>query len=311
MYFAARINSFIPSEKTVAGVLTKFATIPGLTHVDFNYPEHFKELNIPKMRELLREKGLSVHGLAMRFRGDFINGEFGNNNPELGKRAEDLTKEAIDACMELGGENVTIWLGYDGFDYSFQVDYPIAQARIIKSLKELCVYAKTKGILLSIEYKPYEPRAFSLIDSFGMVMYIIEKVGYDNLGLTLDFCHMLMKKENPAYGLSVALENKKIHAIHLNDGYGRNDDGLIIGSAMTMQILEFIYYLKKYSYNGMIYFDTFPVRENPEKEILANIEMFQKICAKVDRIGIEKIGNLISENDAVHTMNVLLGSLFD
>ena len=34
-----------------------------------------------------------------------------------------LCKDASDYCHGIGGEVVTIWLAYDGFDYSFQIDY--------------------------------------------------------------------------------------------------------------------------------------------------------------------------------------------
>lgn len=305
MYFTARINSFIPGKSvTVGDVLQKFSKIDGLTHVDLNYPEHFEGISVAEMHDLLKKNNLKVHGLAMRYRAPFLYGAFCNKDPKVIEHALKLTYEAIDACQALGGENVTVWLGYDGMEYAFQSDYVRQLKEIVASFKKVCAYAKEKGVKVSIEYKPYEPRAFSMIDSVGMAMYIIEKVGADNLGLTLDYCHMLMKKENPAYGLSLALEEGRLHALHLNDGYGRNDDGMMIGSCTLMTMLECVYYLKKYGYDGMVYFDTFPIREDATAECEQNIRMFRLLCDKVDKIGMDKITAVIDKNDAIAAMKL-------
>ena len=57
MYFTARINSFITDKSiTVKDVLKKFSVIDGLTHVDLNYPEHFKNIPVDEMKQILQEK---------------------------------------------------------------------------------------------------------------------------------------------------------------------------------------------------------------------------------------------------------------
>lgn len=310
MYFTARINSFITDKEIrVADVLEKFSLIDGLTHVDLNYPEHFEGMTVDEMKRLLEKNGLKAHGLAMRYRAPFLYGAFSNKDSKVVEHALQLTYEAIDACQALEGENVTVWLGYDGVEYSFQADYVRLFDEIVDSFQKVCAYAKSKNVKVSIEYKPYEPRAYSMIDSAGMAMYIIEKVGADNLGLTLDYCHMLMKKELPAYGLSLALRSGRLHALHLNDGYGRNDDGMMIGSGSLMSIVECIYYLKKYGYDGMVYFDTFPVREDAAAECAQNIRMFRLFNERIDKYGVDKISEVVAKNDAVAAMEMFMDLL--
>ena len=46
--------------------------------------------------------------------------------------------------------------------------------------------------------------------------------------------------------------------IHLNDGYGRRDDGLMVGTVNFMQTLEVLFQLIRKGFDGVIYFDTFP-----------------------------------------------------
>ena len=56
---------------------------------------------------------------------------------------------------------MTIWLGQDGFDYNFQVDYAQVWDLEIDGIRE--VAAHDPDCLISIEYKPNEPRAYSLL----------------------------------------------------------------------------------------------------------------------------------------------------
>lgn len=86
---------------------------------------------------------------------------------------------------------------------------------------------------------------------------------------------MLMKHENPAYGASILGHQDKLYGIHLNDGYGLNDDGLMIGTSNLIKTIEFIYYSKLYNYDQAYYFDTFPVIEDPVEECRANINMIK------------------------------------
>lgn len=308
MYLATRINSFIPNKDvTVIDAIYEIGKVEKLTHVDLNYPEHFNNVDIKNLKKALNDTEIKVSGIALRFREKFINGELGNTDEDISKDAIKLCKEAVDMCKTLGGSVVTIWLGYDGFDYSFQLDYPKVWGKLVEAFKEIADY--NKEIKISIEYKPFQPRAFSMISSIGSTLLMINDVKRENLGVTVDYCHMLMKGENPAFGLSLAAQRNKLYGIHINDGYGLNDDGLMVGSVSFIQTLEFIYYLKKYNYNGVIYFDTFPVREKAIEECKKNVEVFKRLYNLVDQIGMKRINEIIEKNDAVEAQGILLSCL--
>jgi L-rhamnose isomerase len=68
---------------------------------------------------------MALNGLAMRYYTDpgFRLGAFTHPDPKVRRAAIDLTKRGIDACAAMGGQVMTLWLGQDGFDYSFQADY--------------------------------------------------------------------------------------------------------------------------------------------------------------------------------------------
>lgn len=304
MKTATRINSFLPKfDHSLEKVFGEFQRI-GLTHVDLNYPEHTNDIHPEKMKQLLEENQLKANGMALRFRDEFINGELGNADQTISEKAIQLCKEAADYCREIGGEVVTVWLGFDGFDYSFQIDYEKVWEQIKNSFIEVADYAP--DLKISIEYKPFQPRAYAFVDSLGIAMTMMNEINRENVGITLDYCHMLMKHENPAYGASILGSRKKLFGVHLNDGYGLNDDGLMIGTSSLVKTFEFIYYTKLHQYDSIIYFDTFPVIEDPVAECESNLKMLTHIDRKIDQIGMEKIGKIIAQNSGVKVSELVL-----
>lgn len=304
MKLAARINSYLRNKDHDLPSIFKEFHNAGLNYVDLNYPEHTKDHTPEEMKKMLDENGLTLNGTAVRFRSDFINGEIGNADPEVAAKALQLCKDAVDYARALGGKVMTIWLGYDGFDYSFQINYRKVWDQLVKAYREICDYAPDMKI--SIEYKPFQPRGYSFIDSMGQTGMMIQDVNRENLGVTLDYCHMLMKHENPAFAADIFGSQGKLYGIHLNDGYGLNDDGLMIGTSTPFKTLEFLYYLKKHNYDGVIYFDTFPVIENAEKESERNIEMLSYLDRQIDRIGLDEIQKVIDSNDAIEASKLML-----
>lgn len=305
---ATRINSLMPSvDNNILKALYKLSTVEGITCVDLNYPEHFQNHSVDEVKAVLQETGLKVNGLALRFRSQFKNGELGNSDPSISDEAFELCREAIEACRELGGEVITVWLGYDGFDYPFQLDYLKVWNQVKTNFERIADLAP--DLKISIEYKPFQPRAYSLIDSVGVTMLMVNEINRDNVGVTLDYCHMLMKHENPAYGLNLVAAKNKLFGVHINDGYGLNDDGLMVGTSSLMQTLEFMYYLKKFNYTDAIYFDTFPEREDPIEECKLNVKIINKISDLVDSIGLERIEEIVSKNDAIAANHLLLECL--
>ena len=120
---------------------------------------------------------------------------------------------------------------------------------------------------------------------------------------------MLMKHDSPSYGLALAASKGKLFGLHMNDGYGCKDDGLIFGSVNFALAAEFIYYLKRYNYDGVVFFDTFPIREAAAPETQANIDAFEAIREKVERVGVEKITEVVSKHDGISAQNLILEML--
>jgi xylose isomerase len=56
---------------------------------------------------------------------------------------------------------MTLWMGNDGYDYSFQTDYDAQWSHTIAAMAEIADH--DPGVDISIEYKPNEPRSFALM----------------------------------------------------------------------------------------------------------------------------------------------------
>lgn len=305
MNYAGRFNSFIFKGQNVFDAIEAYKNMDGITHLEFNYPEHIEGYDLEELKRAMHP--LKVNGLALRWRKDFLDGDLTNPDESLRQKAIKMAKDGADVCRKLGGSVVTLWLENDGFDYPFQMDYEKCWKQVVEAVRKIADYAP--DIKISIEYKPFEEREFAMIDSAGMTLYLIQEVDRENVGCTLDFCHMLMKHDSPAYGLALAAAKGKLFGLHMNDGYGWKDSGLIFGSLNFAQSAEFIYYLERYAYDGVVFFDTFPIREESKAECQANIDAFELIKEKVDKIGTGNIDGVVSKHDGISAQRLVLDML--
>ena len=177
MKFAARMNSFLSVDDNLLEIINRFGSIEGMTDVELNYPEHFQNYSLQELSHTIKNANLHFNGVAIRFRKDFINGEF--NSDESCNRAVSVAKKAIDAVRQLGGETVTIWLEFDGNDYAFQTDYIQNWKNLVKGFQVICDYAHE--IFVSIEFKPFEPRSYSLVPNTGFSLHFINQVNRKNI----------------------------------------------------------------------------------------------------------------------------------
>lgn len=277
--FSTRLNSFAlgnglkyPS-KTVSTVeLIELASkVKGLNALELNYPEHFTSNSIPELESALCESKLKVTGIQLRWPASkFSNGGFTNPDMLIRRAAIKLVAEAIEIAKQLKTDHVLLWPAHDGYEYPLQMNYVESWNWFKEAMQEIADI--DRSIRISIEYKPAEPRGRTLLNTTGAVMKMISDVDRVNAGVTLDFGHLLMAKENPAQSAALCLSENKLFGLQLNDSHGAADDGLLVGSIHVTETVEICYYLAKYGYKGTYYFDTDPVREDPIRECEMNIE---------------------------------------
>lgn len=319
--FATRLNSFASAahsywpdlncKPTMMQMAERAATAQGLTDLDLNYPDHLGE-DPATIGRRIGDIGLAINGLAMRYYTNpaYKLGAFTNSDEFVRREAIDLTKRGIDAARAMGANLMTIWLGQDGFDYNFQVDYAQVWDWEVEGIRE--VAAHDPECMISIEYKPNEPRSYSLLPDAATTLLAIADAGSPNLGVTLDFAHVLYADEQPAFAAALIQRKSRLLGVHLNDGYAKRDDGLMVGAVHLRATLELLHQIRRDGYEGALYFDTFPDASglDPVAECEANIATVRKLLAASERLGGDNhLGEAIGRQDAVASQRIVNDAL--
>ena len=148
------------------------STVKGLTDLDLNFPDHVGE-DAAAVARRVGDLGLrsTASPCATTPIPAFKLGAFTNPDRAVRREAIDLTKRGIDARPRQGANLMTIWLGQDGFDYDFQVDY--AQVWDGDRRHPRGRRARSRVPDHRIEYKPNEPRAYSLLPDAATTLLAI------------------------------------------------------------------------------------------------------------------------------------------
>ncbi len=313
--YAARLNAFKLGLKnpTVPDLLARIAEVPGIDAADLNFPDHFEGIPPATLSRIMADHGIALNGVAMRYYTDpgFRLGAFSNPDVKVRQAAVDITKRGLDAMAEMGGKVMTLWMGQDGVDYAFQGNYARMWDDSLECLAQVCDH--NPAVDVSLEYKPNEPRAFSLMPDIATNLLAIKELGRTNTGITLDFCHVLFAGEIPAQSAQLAGRYSRILGVHLNDGYGKRDDGLMVGSVHPMQTLELFVELDRQAYDGVIYFDTFPDHSglNPVAEAAANVVMTDRLRATAKRLSTDvALASATAVQDAAAAMQAVAAQLY-
>ncbi len=314
--FAARLNAFklgLPGKPSLDDLLARVAQVPGMTHADLNFPDHLAGLSPIQAKAALDRHGIGLNGLAMRYytHPGFRLGAFTNPDPATRRAAIDETKRGMDALAEMGGQIMTLWMGQDGVDYSFQGDYTRMWDDTVSAIAEVADH--NTALDVSIEYKPNEPRAFALMPDLATTLLALDEIARPNTGVTLDFCHLLFAGEIPARSARLAARRSRILGIHLNDGYGKRDDGLMVGSVHPVQTVELFVDMIRQGPPGTIYFDTFPDHGglDPVEESKTNIEMTRRLWSIAQTLSRSTdLESAINRQDAAASVRIVAGALY-
>ncbi len=316
--YAARLNAFKRAVggavgSDVGAMIAAAGSVGGIDAADLNYPDHFSAHTPDALARTLADAGLALNGLAMRYYSNpaFAIGAFTNPDRAVRQDAIDLTKRGIDACAEMGGELMTLWMGQDGFDYAFQADYRRMWDDTVAAIAAVADHAPHVGI--AIEYKPNEPRAYALMPDVGITLLAIKEIGRPNLGVTLDFAHVLYADEMPAHTAHLIARHARLLGVHLNDGYGKRDDGLMAGTVHPVQTVELFAELERIGYDGVVYFDTFPDQSglDPMEEARTNVQLVERLRMIARQLASHPaLQAAIDRQDAAQSQRLIAAALY-
>lgn len=313
--YAARLNAFRMGlqRPTIADMIARAGQVGGLDAADLNYPDHFEGMTPKDLRALLDDNGMALNGLAMRYYTDpgFKLGAFTHPDRAVRQAAIDITRAGLDALAEMGGDLMTLWMGQDGIDYSFQGDYRAMWDNTIEALQAVADH--NPALKIAVEYKPNEPRAYALMPDAATTLLGVKEAGRDNIGVTLDFAHVLYADEMPAHAAHLIARHSTLMGVHLNDGYGKRDDGLMVGTVHPVQTVELFVELARIGYDGVIYFDTFPDQGglDPVEEARTNLALVERLRAvAAGLVDDAALAEAIARQDATRSMRIVAAALY-
>lgn len=230
--------------------------IKGVTGVEIVYP--YETGDPVETRQLMKDFGLEFAAVNANIKKEtkWVPGAISRPQKEVRSQAVNIIKAAKDYAKTVGAPLVTCCPLSDGYDNLFQVDYPKAWRNMIESISEAADYLPE--IPLFIEYKINETRVNCHVDSCAKTIVLLKDVQNKATGVTIDFGHSLLAKENPAQVLALCEESGMDYYLHTNDNDWNFDWDLIGASRNFLHTVEFLFYAKEYNYNKFFTADASP-----------------------------------------------------
>lgn len=287
--------------------MSSFGVVDG---VEIHHRGTETENDILRLLEVIENNNLTVSCVNACLYGQikWSCGSFTARDFTTRKDAISTAITSIDYARRLKTDCFNLWLGQDGFDYVFQTDYNTQWTYMKEALQILADYAPDMKIC--IEPKPCEPRNHLLIDTTSTALLMCMETDRSNLGLTVDLGHVLYAGQSMAQALSIARKYDRLFNVHVNDNYGKWDDDMVVGSVHFLEFIEAIYILKKYKYKGFIAVDIFPYREMQFEAVSESIRYVQAYDRLIEKIGMDKIEEIIEEGNSTKMLQVFREALF-
>ena len=284
-YFKVGLISFMAYPSSLKGMDENVISLLKKTAVD----DYFDVIEVTWIKDntlraqaanLLKSSHLTVcYGAQPRLLTTGLNP---NDINETGREAAEASlKEAIDESEQLGGKGIAFLAGKWSEETKEQ-----AYSQLLKTTRNLCAYAKTKGMMVELEVFDYDIAKKSLI---GPAPYAAKfaadmRTTYDNFGLLIDLSHIPMTYESTEFvvrtlrpylthfhiGNTVCRDSKA-------EGYGDEHQrfGFPNGSNDTKEVLDFLRILKNEGFFNaaepyVLSFEVKPWKDEDSDLIVAN-----------------------------------------
>lgn len=155
----------------------------------------------------------------------YMNGAATNPNFDVVARAAVQIKNAIDATIELGGENYVFWGGREGYMSLLNTDQRREKEHLAMMLTKARDYARAKGFTgtFLIEPKPMEPTKHQYDVDTETVIGFLKAHGLDkDFKVNIEVNHATLAGHTFEHELAVAVDNGMLGSIDANRGDYQN-----------------------------------------------------------------------------------------
>ncbi len=305
-YYADRFHEFQPARNFVAR-LAMARDVPGVDGIEVVYPADFE---VPATTiALIKESGLPVSAVNANIKSakKWQSGALTSRDARLRAEAVAELKAAMDLAAELGAGMVSCCPLIDGHNYSFERDYLNQWCWLQESIADAAGYRS--DVRLSLEYKSSESCNHLILGDVGRVLYLCERLGLPNLGVTVDVGHALIARETPAEALAIAAQAGRLFYVHFNDNGRDWDWDMLPGAVHLWDMLETLFYLDRLGWEGWLSYDVMSRAESPVESMGASIAIIEAAQALLEKIGRQRLGELIEEGQPAHTLEYLVKAL--
>lgn len=288
--------------------LDMVASIDGVSGVEIVYPYETGEPVATK--QMFADRGLVFAAVNANIKKEtqWVPGALSRPDSDIRHDAIAVIKRAKDYAKIVGAPLVTCCPLSDGFDNLFQVDYPKAWRNMIDSVSEAADYLPE--IPLYLEYKINETRVNCQLDSCAKTIVLLKDVQNAATGVTIDFGHSLLAKENPAQVLSLCEETGVNYYLHTNDNDWNFDWDLISGSRNFLHTAEFLFYAQEFGYDKFFTADASPRIFDMVGFFTEHAKMNQAIYDLVGGLDRQKYRRLMAEEKYLELMGMVRTEIY-
>lgn len=282
--------------------------IDGVTGVEIVFPYETEEATTTKA--LMKEMGLEFAAVNANIKKEtkWVPGALSRPKENLRQEAVQMIKDAKDYAIAVGAPLVTCCPLSDGFDNLFQVDYQKAWKYMIDAIAEAADYKPEMPLF--IEYKINETRVNCHLDTCAKTIVFLKEVQNSATGITIDFGHSLLAKENPAQVLALCEQSNIDYYLHTNDNDWQFDWDLIGGSRNFLHTVEFFFYAKEFGYDKYFTADASPRIFDMVDFFTEHTEMNKAIWNIVEQLDRHKYRRLMHEEKHMDLMKLVRKEIY-
>jgi xylose isomerase len=295
-------------EKSLAARLELVSQMEGMTGVEVIFPYEVNDAATLKSLLIKYNLGIAAVNVNVKAEPEFRNGGLTSTDPAVRRNAVQFIKDAKDFAQAVSADKVTCCPLGDGYEFAFQCDYAQMWRFLIETFGEAGAY-KPK-IPLFIEYKPSETRARCFVDTAAKALCLLNDIGIQSMGITIDYGHSKYGQENPAEVVALLAKSRFPYYIHINDNNGRWDWDFMAASHNFLEYAEFIFYLQEYGYSDYLTSDTSPTRWDIRGTFEANARMTRKIWDRLNGLDRVEFAGLIRGGDFLKTWKFVEANIF-
>lgn len=187
----------------------KRAADQGFPAVEFliNDPD---ECDVDLLEESIKENGIELACLNTGYLASVLKYTMISEDKQIMEKAMQKLKKCIDIAQRMH-----CFVGIGLFRGACIPDKPVRYSKdlLVDALREASAYAKERDVDLSFE--PTNRFEINFINSTTEGVEIVERVGYDNLGMTLDLFHIYLEDRNMYESIVMAKDHVK--HMHFSD----------------------------------------------------------------------------------------------